>query len=60
MTPLKDVQESIRQQLQQTEKNEAMTKWVDDLKDDYEDKVSYAVGFSPPPAATGTTTAEEK
>ena len=60
VTPLKDVQESIKQQLQQTEKNEAMTKWVDDLKDDYEDKVSYAVGFSPPPAATGTTTAEEK
>ena len=60
VTPLKDVQESIKQQLQQTKKNEAMTKWVDDLKKDYEDKVSYAVGFSPPPAATGTTTAEEK
>ena len=29
-----------------------MTKWVDDLKKDYEDKVSYAVGFTPPPAAT--------
>ena len=60
VTPLKDVQESIKQQLQQTKKNEAMTKWVDDLKKDYEDKVSYGVGFSPPAAATGTTTAEEK
>jgi parvulin-like peptidyl-prolyl isomerase len=59
-TPLKDVQESIRQQLAQTKKNEAMTKWVDDLKKDYEDKVSYAVGFTPPPAAsTGTATEPE-
>ena len=33
--------------MQQTKKNEAMTKWVDDLKKDYEDKVSYAVGFTP-------------
>jgi foldase protein PrsA len=56
VTPLKDVKESIKQQLAQTKKNEAMTKWVDDLKKDYEDKISYAVGFNPPPGATGTTT----
>jgi len=55
VTPLKDVKESIRQQLAQTKKNEAMTKWVDELKKDYKDKISYAVGFSPPPGATGTT-----
>jgi foldase protein PrsA len=55
-TPLKDVKESIRQQLQQTKKNEAMTKWVDELKQDYKDKVSYAAGFSPPPDAKSTTT----
>ena len=55
VTPLKEVEDSIRQQLAQTKKNEAMTKWVNDLKKDYEDKVSYAVGFNPPPAATGTT-----
>jgi parvulin-like peptidyl-prolyl isomerase len=55
VTPLKDVKESIRQQLVQTKKNEKMTEWVDDLKKDYEDKVSYAIGFTPPPAATGTT-----
>jgi parvulin-like peptidyl-prolyl isomerase len=58
VTPLKDVKDSIKQQLEQTKKNEAMTKWVDELKKEYEDKVSYAVGFNPPPAATGTTTAE--
>ena len=55
VTPLKEVEDSIRQQLAQTKKNEAMTKWVDELKKDYEDKVSYAVGFTPPPTATGTT-----
>jgi parvulin-like peptidyl-prolyl isomerase len=60
VTPLKDVKESIRQQLAQTKKNEAMTKWVDELKKDYEDKISYAVGYKPPPAATGTTTNENE
>ena len=60
VTPLKEVKDSIRQQLAQTKKNEAMTKWVDELKKDYEDKVNYAVGFTPPPpAATGTTTTTE-
>jgi hypothetical protein len=57
VTPLKDVQDAIRQQLLQTKKNEAMTKWVEDLKKDYEDKVTYAIGFTPPAAATGATTA---
>ena len=54
VTPLKDVEEQIRQQLAQTKKNEAMTKWVDELGKRYEDKVSYAVGFSPPPPASTT------
>jgi foldase protein PrsA len=57
VTPLKDVKDSISKQLAQTKKNEAMTKWVDELKKDYEDKITYAVGFNPPPAATtGTNT----
>lgn len=57
-TPLKDVKEAIRQQLLQTKKNDAMTKWVEDLKKEFESDISYQVGFSPPPAATttGTTT----
>ena len=53
--PLAEVEDSIRQQLLQTKKNEAMTDWVDGVKKEYDDKVSYATGFSPPPAATGTT-----
>ena len=56
-TPLKDVKDSIRQQLLQTKRNEAMTAWVDDVKREYEDKVRYAVGFQPPPPPpTGTET----
>ncbi len=59
-TPLKEVQTQIRQQLAQTEKNQEMTNWLEDLKADYEDKVAYAVGFNPPPASTtGTTTSEQ-
>jgi parvulin-like peptidyl-prolyl isomerase len=53
-TPLKDVEESIRQQLLQTKRNDAMTKWVEDTKKEYENKVSYQVGFAPP-ATTETT-----
>jgi parvulin-like peptidyl-prolyl isomerase len=60
VTPLKEVKDSIRQQLLQTKKNEAMTKWVDDLKKDYEDKVTYAIGFTPPPTAAAATTAEDE
>ena len=55
VTPLKEVRASIKQQLVQTQKNEAMTKWVDELKKDYKDKVAYATGFSPPPDAKNTT-----
>jgi hypothetical protein len=55
VTPLKEVRASIKQQLAQTQKNEAMTKWVDELKKDYKDKVAYATGFTPPPDAQKTT-----
>lgn len=56
-TPLKDVKESIKQQLLQTKRNEAMAAWVDDVKQAYEDKVRYAVGFQPPtPPPSGTET----
>jgi parvulin-like peptidyl-prolyl isomerase len=52
VSPLAEVKDSIRQQLLQVEKNEAMSKWVEELKDDYEDKVVYGPGFAPPPAVT--------
>ena len=47
-TPLAQVKESIRNQLLQQKRNEEMQTWVEDLKSDYEDKVSYAVGYEPP------------
>ena len=56
VTPLADVRGSIEQQLEQTKKTEAMTKWVEALKEDYEDKVSYAPGFTPPPKTATTST----
>jgi parvulin-like peptidyl-prolyl isomerase len=57
VTPLKEVEDSIRQQLLQTKKNEAMTEWVDDLKQEYEDKITYAPGFTPPPTSSTATAA---
>jgi len=60
-TPLSKVDDSIQQQLEQQQKNEAMTKWVEDTKKEYcESKIKYQVGYkpSPDPCATvaGTTT----
>jgi parvulin-like peptidyl-prolyl isomerase len=51
-TPLKEVRESIRQQLMQTKKNERMTKWVEDTKKDFADRTHYQVGYAPPETAT--------
>jgi parvulin-like peptidyl-prolyl isomerase len=54
-TPLKEVKESIRQQLLQTKKNERMTKWVEDTKKDFADRTHYQVGYAPPETATTAT-----
>jgi parvulin-like peptidyl-prolyl isomerase len=45
---LEEVRDSIRQQLLQERKNEEMTKWVEDLRERYEGKVTYAAGYEPP------------
>jgi len=47
-TPLYKVEDSIRAMLLQQKRNEAMAAWVDELRKDYEGKVSYAAGFEPP------------
>jgi parvulin-like peptidyl-prolyl isomerase len=60
-TPLDKVKASIRATLLQQERNEEMQKWVEDLKDDYDGKVSYAAGYEPPElpeAPTDTTTSQ--
>jgi foldase protein PrsA len=55
-TPLKDVKEQIRQQLLQERKRTAITEWADKVKKDYEDEISYQVGYAPPKPTTTTTT----
>jgi parvulin-like peptidyl-prolyl isomerase len=59
-TPLSKVKEQIKQQLLQNERNDTMTKWVEDTKKDFDEDTRYQVGFKPPPEATvstlGTTT----
>jgi parvulin-like peptidyl-prolyl isomerase len=52
-TPLKQVEESIRQQLLQTKKQEKMAKWVDDVKKDFD--VKYAAGYKPTSTSTSST-----
>jgi foldase protein PrsA len=57
VTPLADVKTSIQQQLLQTKKTDAMTKWVDDLKKTYAKQISYQTGYAPLATSTGTTPA---
>ena len=60
-TPLGKVKASISTTLLQQERNDAMQKWVEDLKKNYDGKVSYGAGYEPPelPAApTDTTTTQ--
>ncbi len=45
---LADVRPSVKAQLLQTKKNEDMQAWIEELKKDYEGKVSYAAGYEPP------------
>jgi parvulin-like peptidyl-prolyl isomerase len=54
-TPLKSVRKSISDTLVGQKKSDAVTKWLEDLKKEYEDKITYASGLAPP--ATETTPA---
>jgi foldase protein PrsA len=55
-TPFKSVKTQIQQNLLQTKKTDAMTKWVDTLKKEYASKVSYQAGYQPATTATTATT----
>jgi foldase protein PrsA len=55
-TPFSEVKASISQQLQQTKKNEAMTKWVNDVKKEFAKKIHYQVGYAPPSTSNAATT----
>ena len=48
VTPLAKVRASIRTTLLQSQRNEAMSAWAEDLRKKYEGKVSYAAGYEPP------------
>ena len=50
--PLKDVEATIRQQLEQTRRQQALQKWAKDVREEYKDKTSYQVGFAPPKTET--------
>ncbi len=50
VTPFKQVEEPIKQQLLQEKKNQAITTWVDGLKDKF--KPDYQVGYKPQPQST--------
>ena len=56
-TPFTEVKDTIRQQLEQQKKNEAMTKWVDETQRLFAGKVAYAVGYAPPATAPADTSA---
>jgi foldase protein PrsA len=48
VTPLAKVRASIRTTLLQEKRNEDMQAWVEDLRKDFEGKVTYAAGYEPP------------
>jgi foldase protein PrsA len=54
-TSLDKVEASIRQQLLQQKKNEALQKWLEGLKKKYGNEAVYAAGFEPPKAETTST-----
>jgi len=51
-TPLKDVRAAIRQQLLSQRRNQKLSKWAKDTKDEYAKKVHYQVGYAPPTTST--------
>jgi parvulin-like peptidyl-prolyl isomerase len=53
--PFASVKDQIKAQLLETKKSDAMTKWVNGVKQELGDKTDYQVGFEPPATATTST-----
>jgi len=53
--PLKDVKQTIRQNLLQTKKTQAFQRWLDGVKKDFNKSVSYAAGYVPSSTTTTST-----
>jgi len=54
-TPLKDVSDSIKTNLLQTKKTDAMNKWVNGVKSEFSKKIRYQAGYEPSTTATTST-----
>jgi parvulin-like peptidyl-prolyl isomerase len=57
-TPLASVRQTIRATLVGQKRSDAVTKWLEDLKQEYADKIEYASGFAPPDTSSTTGTTE--
>ena len=57
-TPLASVRQTIRDTLVGQKRSDAVTKWLEDLKQEYADKIEYATGFAPPDTSSTTDTTE--
>jgi len=55
-TPLKDVSDSIKTNLLQTKKTDAMNKWVNGVKSEFAKKIRYQAGYAPSTTATTPST----
>jgi parvulin-like peptidyl-prolyl isomerase len=55
-TPFSQVKAAIKQQLLQQKRSQALQKWYDGIKKDYESKISYATGLAPATTSTSATT----
>ena len=58
-TSFEDVKATVKASLLQEKRTQEMTKWVEDLRDQYKNKVSYATGYAPPELPEPTETATQ-
>ncbi|MGH3057634.1 MAG: peptidyl-prolyl cis-trans isomerase [Gaiellaceae bacterium] len=54
VTPLAEVEDQVRETLLREKQNQAMQKWVADLKTEFEAEIAYAPGYKPAPEPTQT------
>jgi parvulin-like peptidyl-prolyl isomerase len=59
-TPFEKVKAQIKSQLEQQEKNNAISKWADEIAAKYKGKITYATGFAPPKEATTPSAADKE
>jgi foldase protein PrsA len=55
-TPLASVKKTIHDTLVGQKRSDAVRKWLEDLKQEYANKIEYATGFAPPATSPASTT----